>query len=389
MSITLEVDGTEFNNFTRASATISLAQFVNTFSFGATSDVPQKFPVTVGASVRVLIDNTPIITGFIEGINGNHNATGRSIDIQGVSKTVDVIDTTADQASFATPVKITFLFEKILRQAGISGISVTNEVDLGDDEFFTEDELIKIDQGQSVYSVLEQYARKRQVFLVTNGDGNIVITKNSGVKNNFKLLSRFDDNDNNVISANVIMDNKDRYNKYIVVSQTNMAGINILDDDPGAEQASNQRGEAIDEDIRSNRTFIFTAENASDNVNLIERAKWEANVRRALSLTYNASVSGHFQKKNEPWQLNQIITVIDDFEAINAPMLIDQITFNESLNAGNTTEIRCVKPDSYTQEASETDKQKKVTEFPPVFTEGIGIPDRLGLPERFIRTRTL
>lgn len=376
MSITLEINGTKFKNFTRASATISLTQFVNTFSFGATSDEdePEQFPINVGNRARVLINNIPIITGFIEFSDGNHNESGDEIDIHGVSKTVDVMDSTADQTSFATPVKITRVFQNILSQAGIVGISVTNEADLGEREFFKKDELIKITQGQSVYSVLEQYARKRQVFIVTDRDGNIIITKNSGAENEFKLLSRFNDNNNNVLSASLKNDNKDRYRRYIAVSQENIMRQDILAPTKGAEQASNLRGEAIDQDIREGRTFIFEAENASSNDELVERAKWEANVRRALSLTYNAVVSGHLQNKNDPWQLNQIVKVIDDFRDINGSMLIDQITFNQSLNNGDTTQIRCVKPDSYLQEPTEARKQKEVNKFPPGITEGFGMP---------------
>ena len=363
MTITLEVNGTQFDNFTDASATISLTQFVNTFSFGTTSDMPLEFPVVVGDSVRVLVDNNAVVTGFVESINASHSGSSRSINIQGASKTSDVIDTTLDQTSFATPIAFPKLIEKILAQAGLSAISVTNEVT--DLENFKEEEVIKIDQAQSVYSVLDQYARKRQVFLVTDVDGNIVITKNSGVQNNLKLSSRFDDNDNNVISANIRIDNKDRFNKYIAVSQTNMMSQDILGDNVGAEQATNQRGEAIDEDIREGRTFIFVAENSSDNVNLVERAKWEANVRRALSLTYNAVVDTHLQSKGQPWQVNQLITIVDEFESVNASMLIDEVRFNFSLTDGETTELRCVKPDAYTQEATESNKQKQITQFGP------------------------
>lgn len=370
MTMTLEVEGKQFDNFTNASATISLTQFVNVFSFGSTSDKPLEFPVKIGAPIRVLIDGKPVVTGFVESIDGSHSAGSRSIDIRGASRTVDLIDTTLDQTSFAAPISFVSLIEKILEQAGLGSISVTNEVKNLED--FKENDIIKIDQAQSVYSVLEQYARKRQVFLITDVDGNIVITKNSGVQNNLKLFSLMNDTkrQNNVISANVRLDNKDRFNKYIAVSQTNMGGINILDDDPGAESASNQRNQAIDEDIREGRTLIFVAENSSDNINLAERAAWEANVRRALSSTYNAVTDTHLQSEDQPWQVNQLITVLDEFESINSTLLIDEVRFNFSLTDGEIAELRCVKKDSYTQEATESEKQKQTDVFVTRFGPG-------------------
>ena len=356
MTLTLEVNGTEFSNFTTASAAISMSQFVNVFSFGAESEEPQGFPVQVGDKVRVLVDEQPVITGFVEAIDGEHSAGSRSISILGSSKTVDIIDTTMPQINFATPISFNALISLILLEAGIFNQLVETEV--SGLEGFKESEIIQVKQSQSVFSVLEQYARKRQVFLRTNRNGNITVTRNSGTDGGLRLTSLIKGDDNNVKSARVTIDHKDRYNQYIAVSQKNPTSFNTLGEDPGPSDASNQRGEVTDDDIRTGRTLIFTAENATDNDGLAQRAIWESNVRRARSLIYTAVVTVHSERPNQPWQVNQLIRVVDQFEGINALMLVDEITFNFSVTDGETTTLRCVAPDAYTLQASETEKQK-------------------------------
>ena len=365
MTLTLEVNGTEFSNFTTASTTISMSQFVNVFSFGAESEEPQGFPVQVGDQVRVLADEQSIVTGFVESINGEHSADSRTINIQGSSKTSDVVDTTMPQINFATPISFNALISLILLEARIFNQLVENEVSGLED--FKESEIIQVKQSQSVFSVLEQYARKRQVFLRTDENGNIIITRNSGIDGGLQLTSLIKGDDNNVKSARVTIDHKDRFNRYIAVSQKNPTSFNISGEDPGSSDASNQRGEVTDSDIRTGRTLIFTAENSSDNDGLAERATWEANVRRARSLIYTAIVTVHSESTNQPWQVNQLIRVVDQFEGINALMLVDEITFKFSVTDGETTTLRCVAPDAYTLQASEPQKQKSTDLLAGVF----------------------
>jgi len=354
VTLTLEVDGKEFSNFTEASASIALDQFVNTFSFGATSDEPQGFPVRVGDEVRVLADGNPIVTGFVESLNGSHSSNSRIINISGSSKTADVVDSAINQIVFNTPISLKGVIEKILREIG-SSLKVTNEVSgLAD---FEKSELIASKPGQGAFSLMEQYARKRQVFVRTDIGGNILISRNPSIESGLRILSRFKDDDNNVKSARISIDHSARFNKYIVISQQNQTSLFSIGEDPGADNVSNQSGQAIDSDIRTSRTFTFTAENATDNNGLVERAVWEANVRRSRSLTHTAIVVGH-SAGNGPWSVNDLVRVIDEWEDVDAVMLIDRLTFRFS-GEGSVTEIRCVAPDSYTLQASEPAKQKQ------------------------------
>ncbi len=354
MTLTLEVNGTEFSNFTDAQATIALDQFVNTFSFGAVSQDPQGFPVAVGDEVRVLVDGTVVVTGFVESLRGAHSARQRTIQIMGSSKTGDVVDSTVNQIVLNTPIALRDIIEAILAEIG-SPLTVTNEVP--GLKGFEKSDLIAAEPGQGAFDLMEQYARKRQVFVRTDTDGNILISRNAGGDPVATLLSRFDDNDNNVKQASFTIDHSERFNTYIVRSQQSQIALSNTGEDPGAGNASAQSGQAIDKDIRSTRTLIFLAENASDNDELPERAKWEANIRRARSTIYNPTVVGH-TVNGVPWAVNQIVKVDDEWEDFEGTLLIDTVSFLFS-DAGALTELRCVAPDAYTLQATEPEKQKQ------------------------------
>ena len=142
MALTLEVNGTEFGNFTSASASIAIDQAVNLFSFTATSENPQNFPVAVGDEVAVLADSITIITGFVTDLRGSHNERGRTIEIYGASKTVDAIDSQINAVNFSTPISLENVIKRILDDIGLDN-KITNEVD--DLKDFEQSEVITAD----------------------------------------------------------------------------------------------------------------------------------------------------------------------------------------------------------------------------------------------------
>lgn len=363
MTITLEVNGTEYKDFTDAEATIALDQFVNTFSFGAVSQEPRGFPVAVGDAVRVLVDGTAVVSGFVETLRGAHSAKSRTIKIMGSSKTADVVDSTVNQIVLTTPISLKSVIEAVLAEIG-SPLTVTDEVaDLKD---FEKGELIAAKPGQGAFDLIEQFARKRQVFVRTGTDGNILISRNAGADPVATLLSRIKDNDNNVKSASVTVDHTGRFNTYVARSQKSQTALFSFGEDPGAANVSDQSGRATDDDIRSERTLVFVTENATDNDGLAERSTWEANIRRARSLIYQPVVVGH-TISGAPWAVNQTVKVTDEWEDIDAVMLVDLVTFQFSNTGGVTTQLRCVSPDSYTLQASEPQKQKQTNTISGIF----------------------
>ena len=101
----------------------------------------------------------------------------------------------------------------------------------------------------------------------------------------------------------------------------------------------------MDSDIRAGRQFVIVAENAGSN--LLDRAKWEANVRKARGRVYGATVDGFYNETGELWQVNKLVQVVDEFVDINSRMLINSVNFSANIYGGKNTTLSLVEKNAY------------------------------------------
>ena len=228
--------------------------------------------------------------------------------------------------------------------------------------------------GENMFEFLEKFCRKRAVLLTSNGDGDIVIARAGQETMNGILLNELENNSNNVKSGSINYDYSNRYYKYICKSQGNASIAGLIDDSTGLGLAdlSGTKGQAIDEDIRQTRFLEFTNETSSENSSNEERAKWEANIRRARSLVYTCELNHLFVKTEEIftstafiqsglniagipegkkftfYEPNKLIPVKDDFCGIDAVMLIRSVNYNLSDVGGMRIILELVPKDAYT-----------------------------------------
>src|SRR6056297_2660353 len=107
MTITLEVNGIRYGNFTSINVYKSIETISGTFNFSATSDDVIVFPIQAGATCKVLVDNTAIITGFVENISVNYDSQSHNLQISGRDKTCDIIDSSViGKKEFTGPITL-------------------------------------------------------------------------------------------------------------------------------------------------------------------------------------------------------------------------------------------------------------------------------------------
>lgn len=344
---TLQVDGIKYENFVSISVAKSIEALSGTFNFTATLSPGDEFPFKRGQFVQVFLNNTPVITGYINKILIRYSDTDHTVQIIGRDKTQDLIDSHLPQNfKFNGPVSFKAVIEETISRLGISDLSVVNEVD--DLENFSGTDVINGKQGQTAFEFLETYARKLNVILSSNGEGNVVITRASILSLNGSLRLGSGSNNNNILTGNVVYDDSNRYNKYITKSQGNFSSA-LIENDPDSAFTTNQSGEAVDTDIREGRIFTLISESASDNSSTINRALWEANLRRANSIKYVVTVSGFFTDSSENafWKINRLVQVQDVIAGINSNMLINSATYTTDNANGSMTRLELITPDAY------------------------------------------
>jgi prophage tail gpP-like protein len=244
-------------------------------------------------------------------------------------------------------------------QVGSAEISVTDEVN--PDLFNEAEDLISPEPGDNAFEFIEKWARKRQVLLTPNGDGNVVITRGSATRIDAFLIHRVNSDDNNVISWGVDYDLTTRFNRYKMPSQLNLVAL-ILAGFTTTEAIVEQGGGGnviTDGNIREGRQMVIVPEANSSDSESRKRAKWEKNIRKARSRIYSAVVDGYRNQTGDLWRVNRLIRVDDVFAGIDSVMLVNSVIYGLTEDEGSTTDIALVNRDAYTLEpttASEEDE---------------------------------
>lgn len=353
--ITLEVNNEPFSNFTESEVTIALDTASGVFRFVAVSKTNIVFPIKEGDECRVIVDGKTVLTGFIDIVDGSYDTETHIVNIEGRSKTSDLIDSALeDSIDFLPPRTLESITKQVIAAAGITDIDVP--VEASGVEPFGEGEIESSSAGEQIFDILEKYARKRQVLITDNANGDIVYTRGSGIFSGAELINN-PARRSNIKSARWRNDNSERFNKYFVRSQQNVSGLFLAGITKAADVVDQKSQEAIDDQIRETRKLVINAENASDVDQATERAIWEANIRRTRAFSYSAVVQGH-SHSGGVWGKNELVNVDDIYarkngQPINAQLLINSVTFKENLTEGSTSAISCVVQDAYTVEASE------------------------------------
>jgi len=349
--ITIEIQGVRFEGFESISVFKSVETISGSFTFFATSNNVTTFPIKRSDSCKIFINNEPVINGFVDTVKVDYNASTHSIVVSGRDRTSDIIDSTVvGDKEFSPPTALTTIISSTLRDNGLSDIAVINNA--GTIENFPEGTQYSSSFGQTVFEFIETYARKRQVLLTTNGNGDLVLTRSGTVEAATVLENRLNSQFNNIKSGNISYTNDTLFNKYVVQSQQNPAALS-LGADVSLGNVPNQVGSATDGSIRTSRQTEITSNSSDNTVDLDNLAIWTRNISKARATSFSVVAQGFHQDANQTrlWIPNEIVKVNDDFADVNATLLIKSVQYDLSLNEGSLTTLDLVSQDAYTLQA--------------------------------------
>jgi prophage tail gpP-like protein len=352
--ITLEVDSTPYQGFTEISVLRSVGAISGSFSFTATSSKKISLPIQMGQSCRVLINETPVINGYVEAVNIDYDANTHNIGISGRDKTMDVIDSSTVIKELSGTLSLKQVIRQILDGNGLQNIGITNLV--SGLKSFNSGDIESAEVGETVFEYIDKYARKRQVLLTGDGDGNIVITRSGTTNAITSLLNVINGTNNNILSASASYAETNLFNKYTVRSQQNPVALKNSGSISTANLVS-QSGTATDNEVRATRILEVRPSQSGSSKDSKEFALWLKNINRGKSFNYTAVIQGYYQDLDQTklWIPNEIVSIKDDFigmsSQLNAEMLIDTVEYKLSNTEGSTTVITCVDKNAYTLEA--------------------------------------
>lgn len=275
----------------------------------------EPWRVQPGDAVHIHVGKQSLLTGYVDKMEASVSANQRSVSVMGRSKTGDIVDCSADAAGL-TGLNIQEVATKLCSPFGVKVVMRGQPGSSFD--------TVQIQQGETVFAVIDRLARQRKLLVYPSYDGNLVFEAEGTRKARAELRQGV-----NVLNGTARFDNSNRHSTYIVKGQ-NIGWVESVE-----EKTSGPSGEASDAGVARYRPLIVMAEGTVDDGSSEDRAAYEAGVRRAKSLEVEVQVQGWFQPDGSLWEINERIFVDIGFLGVRRQMLVKKVTFSK--NGSGTT----------------------------------------------------
>ena len=219
-TVTLLIGGQAFTGWQDVRIVRGVEMMPSHFALRLTERLPGAsglLAIDPGATCRVKLGQDVVITGFVDSYNARVNAKSHEITVIGRSSTEDLVDCAAGvTAGHETEARMTFSAPSLLQLANDLckpfGITATAPDGEGEPIVSTGDGIpqFTIPLNASVYDVLEEKARWKQMLLLDGTDGNLVLAK-LGTKTAASGFTM----PGSVIDAGVSFNKQDRFSVYL------------------------------------------------------------------------------------------------------------------------------------------------------------------------------
>lgn len=353
MALRIKINGQEHTDFQVANVMADVAAVTRAFSFLSTATKDNLFPVKINDAVEITADGVDVLQGHVESLGVSYSTSGHSINVGGRSILADLVDSTAPTQTEKIGTTLIDIAKTVM--AGI-GLNPDVESTAGTIKPFEDITSAKI--GQRAFEFLESYSRKVQVLLTTDGKSTLVLARAGTEYAPASLFNVVESDTNNILRSSLNINNSERYYKYTVQSSLDPS-LQKLGFAP--KNITDQSGAAFDKDMRKTRQLELNAEESMSTFKCGDRAKWEANIRKANSINYTATVVGH-SVNGKLWLPNTLVKVTDDFAQVYDEMLIRSVNYAYSLDEGSTTTLRMTRRDAFTLETEQSQRDATAEE---------------------------
>lgn len=362
--ISFNISGVLYKNIVKATFTESMIDFTNEASFQVALQGDEDSPFIVGEDCLVYLDDELVMTGVIYDVTLSYSSNSHILTYIVRDITADFADSDIDSIGELSG---SLSLKKII-EAVLKSINPNSEIEVIEEfsdikNFDADNDKIDPDYADNAFDYIQGLARKRQVLLSTNAQGNITIFRNSGEKIDGKIQNLVNDTqNNNIMSCNFSKKQSALFNVYVVRSQLGSASSkSSFGEGVSNSDTTNQDGKYTDGNIRAGRQRCITHEEASASGDVIDRAKWLHDFSEVESSNYSVVLNDHSIDGNI-FKSNRLIQVDDDFARISDNLLIRSVTATYSNEEGSETALDLVNKNSFKVQTETEQKESERTE---------------------------
>lgn len=334
--IELEVGGIRHSGWKEADVQTGLDRFAGAFNLSLVDKWPdeegfelERLSVEAGQSAAIYVGGELVMSGYIDKALPAINSDEYSIQIAGRSMAADLLDCSAvhEPATWLNQ-KLEDIVRDIIAPFRIDVIVQT---DTG--EAFKK---FAIQQGESVFDVIERMCQMRALLPVSAANGDIIIMRPSlGESVSIREGADF-------TSAEAQHDVSGRYSDYIVKGQS--AG----DDDHNGRATNQLTGRAIDPAVMRYRPLLIIAEEQGNSSTMAQRAEWEVKVRAAQSQSAIINYPDWRAPNGQLWRDGMSVDLFAPSLFITDMMIVTGVNFTVNADVKEAV-IALAYPDAYAQ----------------------------------------
>ena len=298
----------------------------------------EPWRIQTGDLVHIHAGKKSILTGYVDKIDLSVSANERKVTVSGRSKTCDLVDCSVTGLNEYAGLNLQEIANKVVAPFKIP----VKFLSPPGGAF----EKVTVQQGESVFALLDRLARQRKLLMYPSYDGFLMFSKNANKESVSELVQGV-----NVLDGHATYDDSNRFSEYIVKGQNH----SFLGDE---EQSSEAQGSATDEGIERYRPYVLVAETTADDSTTTDRAAYEANIRAANAIEAEVQVQGWFQEDGSFWEINEIVPCDFGFLGIREKMLVKKVVFIKN-NSGTYTTLSLTRSDAYAFDKKVKKQRKK------------------------------
>jgi prophage tail gpP-like protein len=284
------------------------------------------YNIRMGDECVIDINDQEVMTGYIEKMKIEYRQSGTLVELGGRGKTGDLVDCPFIETPNEWKNQTVFNL--------IRNLCTPFSIDVVIDDSATTQankivETFSVGEGELVFDMIAKLVRDHSMLAIDKGDGKITLTQvtTSNYANDAIMLG------GNAFGGILDLSDEKRFSKYVVKGQ------GIGSDNKTVSDWVSPAGQ-FDDDITSRyRPTLIYAETATNTGRCQDRAKWEARISAGKSRLSSYEVRSWTQSNGDIWDINQIVTIRDEFINIEKDMLIWAINYIRNEEDGEMARI--------------------------------------------------
>ncbi len=341
--IALDIDGVQWLGWEEVTITRAVDAVAGSFELSLADrwvEGMTALPLAPGMRCSIRAGSDELIRGHIDAVKPSLAATQHAIRVSGRDASADLVDC----AALHTPGEWRQITCSRLATALAAPFGVRVRCEGAEGAPLA---VHKIEPGETAWECLERGLRQRELMAMPGAGGEIVLVAIGAGRATTALVQG-----QNVLSAEVEFDARDRFSEYRVLAQ--QRGSDTVD----AAGAASVVATASDPVIGRYRPHVISGETPKDGATARRRAEWEASVRAGRSVSVNVTVQGWRQGDGSLWPLNAMCRVVLPWLRIEQDLMIGKVVHRLS-SGGTTTALTLRSPLAFAQEFEKKLKKDK------------------------------